>query len=204
MMNFGFLNRRKLLLFLAIASLLCLGNVFYSIVKWSYASADYEKIENALRSSDWGAANDETNKVMLRISRRNVLPLAHLFRNLSAVDSISCQHLKSIDSLWMSYSKKKFGLEKQSLLWREKTRRFEWEARRFNPDMRDFKQVEMAFDEITKRSNEFFSIDLEAAEPGQLPTQYWLVDGRLDGEYPVTLANYFFVHIENCKVGSSL
>lgn len=103
---------------------------------------------------------------MLKISRRNVLSLAHLFRNLSAIDSIPCQHLKFIDDLWMFYSNNRFGLEEQSLVWKEKTERFDWEARSFDPSMRDFNQVEITFDEITARSNKFVSIDLEAAKPG--------------------------------------
>ncbi|MBE9111106.1 hypothetical protein IQ273_16995 [Nodosilinea sp. LEGE 07298] len=79
----------------------------------------------------------------------------------------------------------------------------DWEARSYGPDVTDYEKVEMAFREVTARSEEIFSISLAEAELGRLPTHYWFIDGRLDGEIPPFSANAFFAHVESCKMNSN-
>ena len=193
----------KIPLFLAIASLLCIGGITYLVMRWAQASVSYVRLESMLQSSDWEAANDETNRILLKLSRRNILPLAHLFRNLAATDFIECQDLETIDNIWMLYSNGKFGLGQQSLKGKEKIKGFDWEARSYGFDGTGYEKVEMAFSEVTERSEEIFSTNSAEVEPGRLPTHYWLIDGRLDGEVPPFSANAFFTRIENCKINSN-
>jgi tetratricopeptide (TPR) repeat protein len=72
---------------------------------------DYSRLRDFLVAGKWDAADEETEKLMLKAGGNNKSQWSTTFR---------CTDLKTIDNLWMYYSKGRFGFSVQQQIWRKR------------------------------------------------------------------------------------
>lgn len=75
---------------------------------------DYTHLENLLTSSKWRSADEETNKIILKIANRVD---ANWLREQDFTE-FSCFNLETIDELWSNHSQGHFGFTAQSKIWK--------------------------------------------------------------------------------------
>ena len=76
---------------------------------------DYTYLENLLALSKWRNADEETNKIILKIANRVD---AGWLREQDFAE-LSCFNLESIDELWSNHSQGHFGFTAQSKIWKD-------------------------------------------------------------------------------------
>lgn len=79
----------------------------------SSVGIDYSYLRDLLKSKSWLAADQETTKIMLHLA---------VIAGKSSLDSaelanFSCTDLKTIDTLWVKYSRGRFGFSVQQQIW---------------------------------------------------------------------------------------
>jgi hypothetical protein len=77
---------------------------------------DYSTLESLLQAGDWRGADQETERLMLKIANDE------LYLNNFSVTSLKnfpCKELQRIDDLWVKYSNGKFGFSVQTQIWQE-------------------------------------------------------------------------------------
>jgi hypothetical protein len=72
-------------------------------------NADYSLLENFLIEQNWRAANDETLKLLLRVTNSQ----NRGWFSQRDVPSLTCQDLNRIDQLWTKHSQGRFGFTPQ-------------------------------------------------------------------------------------------
>lgn len=73
---------------------------------------DYKLLEELLDNKEYGKADDETRKIMYKVSGIN-----DGYLDISAMRNIPCEHIKYLDELWMRYSNDRFGFTPQRDIW---------------------------------------------------------------------------------------
>ncbi|HEY9909132.1 MAG TPA: GUN4 domain-containing protein [Thermosynechococcaceae cyanobacterium] len=86
-----------------------------SRVPSEYYSVDYTALRDVLKAGQWWEANIRTKKMMLKIAKRE----ENRWLSDSSIENFPCIDLKTIDQLWMSYSKGRFGFSVQKQIWQE-------------------------------------------------------------------------------------
>lgn len=77
------------------------------------ADAGYQKLERLLQQKDWQAADRETFlQLLVRADRKDAGWLG-----VKDVESISCNDWATINRLWQTYSKRRFGFRIQTRIW---------------------------------------------------------------------------------------
>ena len=71
-------------------------------------------LQPLLQQQKWQAADLETQIVMLELCQRQTAG----FLRVEDLAKISCLHWRTIDNLWRTYSKDRFGLSIQAEIWR--------------------------------------------------------------------------------------
>ncbi len=79
----------------------------------SSKGVDYTKLKKLLAAGKWKEADEETSNVMLQAANR---VKAGYFRG-SDIDNFPCEDLRTIDQLWVHYSKGKFGFSVQKKIY---------------------------------------------------------------------------------------
>lgn len=156
----------------------------------SEKGVDYTKLRDLLKAGQWKEADRETVDVMLKASRTSEGLLDGTY------ESLACTDLRTIDQLWVKYSKHRFGLSVQKKIWQE-----------VNEDYRAFgdRVGWRGGGEWYRYSELTFSLE---APMGHLPkvieTGFWLEVvyvmfssrlGTLSRAY-----GYLFSRVENCKL----
>jgi hypothetical protein len=75
----------------------------------------YNTLEKLLKAGKWQEADEETNNVMVKLAGREKegwLDSAH-------IEKFPCSDLRSIDTLWVKYSKEQFGFSVQTRIWQD-------------------------------------------------------------------------------------
>ncbi|MEO1095266.1 MAG: GUN4 domain-containing protein [Cyanobacteria bacterium J06638_28] len=83
----------------------------------SEQSVDYTRLRDLLKAGKWQEADEETFNVMLRASGQKAIKRGYL--ELDEVRNFPCQDLRTIDQLWVHFSKGKFGFSVQKQIWVE-------------------------------------------------------------------------------------
>jgi hypothetical protein len=73
------------------------------------SQVNYNLLDQYLSQQDWRKANDETRKLLLEATGRDVIGWART----EDLQSLSCWDLTTIDQLWQKYSQGKFGFSAQ-------------------------------------------------------------------------------------------
>ncbi|MGC8452341.1 MAG: GUN4 domain-containing protein [Cylindrospermopsis raciborskii] len=74
---------------------------------------DYTKLESLLKAQDFRAADEETYKVMLAVANRE----SEGYLETEDAEKFPCKELRSIDQLWLKYSRGKFGISVQQQIY---------------------------------------------------------------------------------------
>lgn len=82
---------------------------------FSSENIDYSRLEYCLKSMNWGSANQETTKIILKVAKRE----KEGWLDPSDINEFPCEVLQTIDNLWVSYSNGKFGFSIQAKVWIE-------------------------------------------------------------------------------------
>ncbi|MBC6436435.1 protein kinase, partial [Nostoc sp. HG1] len=79
----------------------------------SAVGIDYTILQKLLASGKWREADQETWKLMLRISHRE----KERYLRVEDIKNFPCQDLLTIDRLWVKYSNGRFGFSIQKRIW---------------------------------------------------------------------------------------
>lgn len=79
----------------------------------SAARVDYRILENLLAQGKWQEADEETGHVMLRVAGRE----KDRYLRVEDTEKFPCTDLRMIDTLWVKYSKGRFGFSVQKRIW---------------------------------------------------------------------------------------
>ncbi|GGA11278.1 GUN4 domain-containing protein [Okeania sp. KiyG1] len=74
-----------------------------------FIGVDYTQLRNLLAAEEWKKADEETERCMLKIARRE----EEGWLRKEDIDNFPCQDLRNIDHLWVRYSHGKFGFSVQ-------------------------------------------------------------------------------------------
>ncbi len=79
---------------------------------------DYTKLESLLKAQDFRAADEETYKVMLAVANRESEGyMSGGYLETEDAEKFPCKELRSIDQLWLKYSRGKFGISVQQQIY---------------------------------------------------------------------------------------
>ncbi|ACK73340.1 GUN4 domain protein [Gloeothece citriformis PCC 7424] len=76
----------------------------------SERGVDYTKLRDLLAAGEWKEADTETLKVMLQAANRT----SQGYLDAEDIDNFPCEDLRTINQLWLHYSKGKFGFSVQA------------------------------------------------------------------------------------------
>ncbi|YAG11445.1 non-specific serine/threonine protein kinase [Nostoc sp. DSM 114161] len=153
----------------------------------SGVSIDYTILQKLLASGKWREADQETWKLMLRISRRE----KEGYLRVEDIEKFPCQDILTIDNLWVRYSNARFGFSIQKRI---------WDSVGGKPDL-DLETWQYFGECLGWRIKnnwkpyDFLSFTL-AAPAGQLPRAVWSM--RLDGRTKRLSA--LTSRLVNCKI----
>ena len=81
----------------------------------SAKGVDYRKLRDLLKAKKWKDADEETNRVMLKVASRE----SEGGLRTNDAEKFSCTDLGTIDKLWVKYSNGKYGISVQKQIFRE-------------------------------------------------------------------------------------
>ncbi|WP_293138973.1 GUN4 domain-containing protein [Okeania sp. SIO3I5] len=95
----------------------------------SARKVNYKKLRDLLAAEEWKKADQETERCMLEVARRE----KEFFLRVEDIDNFPCEDLRTIDQLWIKYSNGKFGFSVQKQIYQSLggTRKYDkkvWEA----------------------------------------------------------------------------
>jgi hypothetical protein len=70
-------------------------------------------LETYLKNGQWREADEETTRLMLQIAERE----DEGWLDQESIEKFPCEELRTIDKLWVDYSKGKFGFSVQKKVW---------------------------------------------------------------------------------------
>jgi hypothetical protein len=191
----------RLFQILGLASLLFLLYCGISFYRWLKPSVTYESLESLLQSGDLAKADAETSKILLRLSRSDYMGFYPINPRLYSFYNIPCNDLLTVDRLWSSYSKNKFGLFIQSDRWQELTDGTGIEAHFIDYRSPEGKKIRHAVEEIGKWARFPATDNFANIAPGSLPSTGWLFEGTPNMHDPARTIDEFYSRIEECSTG---
>ena len=193
-----FNTRNLLLLSLLTASLLSLiaGTLFY---KWLNRPTDFKNLELFLQNQNWSEADSETERLLLRLSKRDFKSLYLIVPDFFEFENIACEDLKTIDKLWSESSNQNFGFEFQLANWKNRIKDIDWRKYRRDPDSPDSEHRRVIFDEIYEQYKELVSTNYSNLSVGELPSRKWILSATPDMHDPVLVAKDFYQRLDKCN-----
>jgi serine/threonine protein kinase len=79
----------------------------------SAKAVDYGKLDRLLASEKWKEADKETKNKMLEAAGRT----EEMWLRIEDIDQFPCEHLRTIDQLWVKYSNRRFGFSVQKRIY---------------------------------------------------------------------------------------
>jgi hypothetical protein len=73
----------------------------------------FQQLETYLKNGQWRKADEETTRLMLLIAKRE----DEGWLDQESIEKFPCEELRTIDKLWVDYSKGKFGFSVQKKVW---------------------------------------------------------------------------------------
>jgi hypothetical protein len=91
----------------------------------------YAKLESLLKAQDFRAADLETEKIMLAVAKRE----KEGYLSIEDVEKFPCDKLRSIDQLWLKYSRGKFGISVQQQIYQSLggTKEYNYDVAKHSP-----------------------------------------------------------------------
>jgi len=79
----------------------------------SAVGMDYINLRNLLAAKKWQEADEETERVMLKVAGRE----KERWLNVESIDKFPCEDLRTIDQLWVKYSNGRFSFSVQKRIY---------------------------------------------------------------------------------------
>ncbi|MEC4983256.1 MAG: serine/threonine-protein kinase [Oscillatoria sp. PMC 1068.18] len=139
----------------------------------SQVGVDYTRLRDLLAAGEWKEADEETAKVMLKASNQE----ERGWLEVEDIDNFPCTDLRTIDQLWIKYSKERFGFSVQKQIYQSLGG-----IRKYD------REIWQAFDcrvGWRKEGDLLYYPDLTmnvTAPQGHLPVAGWIVGWGLGGE----------------------
>jgi hypothetical protein len=148
----------------------------------SEKGVDYTQLRDLLKAGQWEEADRETVNVMLKVTGR----VSEGWLDQASIENFPCTDLRTIDQLWVKYSKGRFGFSVQKRIFDSVNREEGYFGERVGWRKGFF--VWKTYQEIT--------YTLEAPK-GHLPTMYRFYSVILVGR---SVDGRLFSRVETCKV----
>jgi hypothetical protein len=81
----------------------------------SEVEVDYTQLRDLLQEGKWQETDEETGKVMLKVSKRE----KEGWLRQEDIEQFPCANLRAINQLWRNYSDGRFGFSVQKRIWME-------------------------------------------------------------------------------------
>jgi hypothetical protein len=81
----------------------------------SDVGADYTRLRDLLADGKWKEADEETGVLMLKVARRETQG----WLDTDSIKTFPCTDLRTINKLWVEYSKGRFGFSVQTRIYEE-------------------------------------------------------------------------------------
>ncbi|PAX51374.1 serine/threonine protein kinase [Brunnivagina elsteri CCALA 953] len=162
---------------------------------------DYSNLEKLLKAQNWLEADEETRRVMLKVTNREEKG----WFDIGSINNFPCTDLHTIDQLWVKHSNGNFGFSVQKRIWLECGGKVDYKAEqalgdalgwRKNGKWLDYKDITygkwLDYNDITLTLN---------APLGHLPVWVWAEWGL--SVYVVGSRGFlgvFFYRIQTCKM----
>lgn len=127
---------------------------------------DYAQLENLLKAGKWKEADQETAKQMCQVMSRQ----QEGWLRIEDIENFPCADLRTLDQLWVKYSKGKFGFSVQKQIWK-----------RYSSPTKYNKQWDNFTVEVGWRSKGFMGIGSDWINYSQLTFDTWAPEGQLPG-----------------------
>ncbi|WP_238845534.1 serine/threonine-protein kinase [Nostoc edaphicum] len=154
----------------------------------SERNVNYEKLRDLLKAGKWKEADEETLVVMLKTANR----INQGWLDIKSIKNFSSTDLRTIDQLWVKYSKGKFGFSVQKRIW-QSVGGGSYNFRQKN--MLEFGRQLGWYVNIADVNNgawraiNKFQFTIDTAYVGHLPSVY---HAGLHGDFCVRLYNFLF------------
>ncbi|NJM71238.1 MAG: TIR domain-containing protein [Scytonema sp. RU_4_4] len=79
----------------------------------SECGVNYTQLRDLLKAGEWKEADEETLAILLRVAGRE----EERWLREENIENFACTDLRTIDTLWVKYSKKHFGFSVQKRIW---------------------------------------------------------------------------------------
>ena len=93
----------------------------------SSVGMDYKKLRDLLATGKWKEADQETERVILKVAGREYFG----WLDTDSINKFPCEDLRTIDQLWVKYSNGRFGFSVQKRIWLEvggKLGEYDWKV----------------------------------------------------------------------------
>ncbi|MBD2509056.1 GUN4 domain-containing protein [Nostoc muscorum FACHB-395] len=151
----------------------------------SDVGVNYQNLQNLLKAGQWKAANQETTRVMLKVAKRE----QQGWLDYESIENFPCTDLRTIDQLWVKYSKGHFGFSVQKRIWLECGGKVDYETECLLGDRLGWRNNEGWLEEYE------YNYSLDSTQ-GNLPT---LDTSRVKILGFMNL-KYFFSRVQTCKL----
>ncbi|OHY32637.1 GUN4 domain-containing protein [Cylindrospermopsis raciborskii] len=94
----------------------------------------FSKLNSLLRDEEFREANSETHKVILRIAK---LKKSSSLR-IEDAEKLPCTELRTIDKLWLKYSRGKFGISVQQEIYQSLAGKYFYKAKHYSPEVYNY------------------------------------------------------------------
>ncbi|MCL1475135.1 serine/threonine-protein kinase [Argonema antarcticum] len=157
---------------------------------------DYRKLRDFLKAGNWKKADEETLKVMLKVAGREKKG----WLDIPDIDNFPCTDLRTIDQLWVKYSKGRFGFSVQKRIWQSvggKPGVWDYEIARCN----EFGNYVGWYESVLNYWLDYSKLDFSLnARVGHLPCAGVTSVRKVNGLPWTWGLNSFFSRVETCKV----
>ncbi|OYD94700.1 hypothetical protein CDG76_15000 [Nostoc sp. 'Peltigera membranacea cyanobiont' 210A] len=172
------------------------------VILASDVGVDYQNLENLLKAGQWKAADQETTKVMLKVAKRE----QQGWLNYESIENFPCTDLRTIDQLWVKYSKGHFGFSVQKRIWLKcggNILKYDYETECLLGDRLGWRKNGMWLEERDRGLQEYFSF--QDYPEGHLPTRkrtFHPHDSEFHDYGIYDRRNYqlFFSRVQTCKL----
>jgi hypothetical protein len=140
----------------------------------SEVGVNYSKLQNLLAQGKWKEADGETQNVMLKVAGREKDGSG---LRIEDIDKFPCTDLRTIDTLWVKYSKGRFGFSVQKRIWESVGGTPDADAETY---LRFYDRIKWRENGVLLQRYDFLNFSVEKAPEGHLPASYrwegaWLV-----------------------------
>ncbi len=144
----------------------------------SKRNVDYSNLRNLLKYGQWRAADEETYRVMLKAANRE----SQGYLGIADIKQFPCEDLQTIDKLWVTASRGKFGFSVQKRIWQECGSPME-----YNANWKKFGEL-VGWHGSARSDYSELAFDTQKSPTGELP---WILGWGEEGRRRLGISSLF-------------